>query len=802
MRIKSALTISCLLVVFFGWSQVGFFVKDSTTNQALPFVKVFPTASAPFLTDMDGFFAVPDGVQQVKLHYMGYKDTVISLVDVLDNNLFMVPVFQAIPEVLIVAGENPAHRIMDQVIANRKQNHPFSKDAFRYESYTKFLIDINRDALEGIPENTTDTNQISLKKFFDQQHVFLLESTSKRLFFPPSREQEEITAYKVSGFTHPVFSTLAKELQSFSFYDNQVDLVGKNYINPIAFGGTKRYLFVLEDTLVRGVDTTFTIYYRPKTGKNFEGMTGRLYVNTNGYALEKVTAMPYGDSVGTQIQIVQEYVLLEGNKWFPAKLSTEIHFKSIEIDSSLKEAYLIGKGSTYLKNVQLNPSDLRKRDVGSTTLFTADGAGEMRTEYWDSVRPYQITQREEQTYIQMDSISKAEKLDKKLQFFTTFSEGKLPLGYVNLNLARLLNFTAYEGTRVGVGLETSNKLHKKAVLGAYVAYGTNDKTWKHGYYSTFIVNRKRAINTTFRYQQDVLERGGFPFQHAGLNFSTSSSYRQLFIQNMENQRLGEVLVSGYIRSNMKVSVIQNYQRVWTTDNYLFSDNSTFPTAPRSIFDIAETALEFTWNIREKVFLVGNTRVSRGTNFPRIKARIAKGWKGFADAELDYLRFQLDVQQDIPIIGIGKFSWNLTAGQTLGNVPLFLVQVANGTGRSWNVSVANSFETMLPATFYTTRQFSIFTRFAFAELATKAKWNAPQLVVHHAFGFGDYQPKSNHSVAFQTMDKGYFEAGLILNNLLVIGSTGFGIGTFYTYGAYAAANWKHNILPKFSLSLKF
>ena len=94
-----------------------------------------------------------------------------------------------------------------------------------------------------------------------------------------------------------MLSTLVSSLQSFSFYDTKFDLFGKTYINPIALGGIKRYIFVLKDTTYVGNDTTFTIYYQPRKDKDFDGLTGNLYINTNGYAIEKVTAAPYGAAV-------------------------------------------------------------------------------------------------------------------------------------------------------------------------------------------------------------------------------------------------------------------------------------------------------------------------------------------------------------------------------------------------------------------------------------------------------------------------------------------------------------------------
>ena len=88
------------------------------------------------------------------------------------------------------------------------------------------------------------------------------------------------------------------------------------------------------------MDTTFTIFYRPRLGKTFSGMTGHLYINTNGYAIEKVIAEPYKDSTGITLKIIQEYDLIDGKKWFPSKLTTEMDMRALKLDSDLESAYV------------------------------------------------------------------------------------------------------------------------------------------------------------------------------------------------------------------------------------------------------------------------------------------------------------------------------------------------------------------------------------------------------------------------------------------------------------------------------
>ena len=791
---KYLLAFITLIVFSCSFAQNTYLIKDKISLEVIPFVKVKPNVGNPFLADIDGIISLDQNASQLELHVNGYRDTMINLNVLSENTIFLTPLVKEILEIKVTAGENPAHRIIDLAIQNRKKNNPTDNDAFKYDSYSKFIFDANRDELSKIADSTSDSTLLSMKKFFDEQHLFLMESASTRTFIPPSRDKEEITAYKVSGFTDPMFSTFANEMQSFSFYENQFQLLGKTYINPIALGGTKRYLFILEDTTIVNQDTTFTIFYRPRKGRNFEGMTGRLYINTNGYAIEKVTAAPYEDTTGMLAKIIQEYAFIDNKKWFPAKLSTQITFG---FGMSVNGLQVEGKGNTYIKNVQLNPEGLKKRNFDNVTVTTNENAGEVKDNVWDSLRVFEITDLEKRTYQKIDSLSKAEKFDKKLVALAALAEGKLPLGKLNLDLERVLRYNLYEKYRLGLGLETSKKLMKSALIGGYFAYGTRDKDFKYGGYSTVWINKKNGVKLNFRYQQDVIERGGYSFQKDGFTLNSTAISREFFIQNMDKQRLAEVSLSGNIKSNMKITLIGNYQRLWFTEGYAYNYTSNTPAIQT---DIAETAVEFTWNIREKVMQLGNQRVSKGTKWPKIQFKAAHGWNGWFAATNEYLRLNAEIQQDISIRGLGKLTWTLTGGQTIGDVPLLLMQNGNGTGRNWNLSVANTFETMKPSEFFNSKQAAFYLRMNFNAFKTKAKWNEPQIGLHHAIGYGEMADKTLHSVSFRSMDKGFYEAGIYLNNLFTNGISGFGIGSFYRYGYYADGDWKKNIVPKICLTV--
>ena len=775
-------------------SQQLFQIQESGSNEPIPFVKVIPNIGAPFLSDLDGYITLDPNTSFVTLKYSHFEDTTIMLMQVVGNVLYMKYGEQDVEEVVVVAGDNPAHRIMRQVIERRKENHQLKNDAFTYKSYSKFKFDLNPDALVAIPDSTIDSNLISMRETFTNQHLFMMESTSKRTFIPPYRDKEEIIAYKVSGISDPMFSTFANSFQSFSFYENQFDLFGNQYVNPIARGGINRYLFILEDTTVVNMDTTYTIFYRPKRGKNFSGMTGRLYINTNGYAIEKVIAEPYQDSTGITLRIVQEYSFIDGKKWFPTKLTTEVDLKSLSIDPKVESAYIIGRGSSYIEDVKINP-EINKRGLNDNiTVATADGAGELSDEEWEQYRKYEITDKEKQTYHVVDSIGKAMNFDRLLAVLKILTEGKIPLGKnINLDLQRVITFRNYEGYRFGAGLETSQNLMKNLQFGGYFGWGTRDKEWKYGGHATIHLNKKKGIRFDLRYQQDLLERGGISF-HENFPLISNNLYRQFFISQMDRQRLGELAFSWDIKSNIEFKVIGNYQRLWFTQEYEYSKLSL------NELDVAESGLELTWNILEKSMMIGTRKVSLGKKYPQIRIKAVRGWKGIAESDIDYLRLNTEISHTTRIGTIGKFTWKIAAAKVIGDVPLALTFNGDGTNQSWNVSVPNTFETMSAGDFYTTEQVSLFTRFMFRSIKTKATWNQPRFGFHHAIGFGNFTNRQDHQWTFETMDKGFYEAGFIFEGIYTSNFSSFGLGAFYRYGYYSSSDWKQNIVPKLVLSI--
>ncbi|WP_107037360.1 DUF5686 family protein [Brumimicrobium mesophilum] len=774
-------------------------VIDAQTNNPVAFAKVSDGINKAVITDIDGKASIL--IVETHLYsfrFFDYKDTVVRGSDLIEQpRVFLFPDAQVYDEVEIRPGENPAHRIIQNVMDYKKDNDPLRNDAFTYDSYSKlyFTGELN----EGVQRDTiTDTSTIKTMEFFDKQYLFLTETKANRTFSPPNYDKEVVTAYNVSGVKDPIFATLVKQFQSFSFYDNNFELNQDAYINPIAPGGLRRYLFILEDTLVHSAtqDTTFTIKFRPRKGKIFDGLSGYLFVRTGAWAIERVIASPYPEKLVMNAKIIQEYSYTADKKWFPTKISTELDFQGIQLQ---RNTAIIGRSTVYISNVAFQEPSFRafnpvSVEVDEGALRDSIALKELRGET--------ASGKEGETYVVVDSIAKDANLDKLLFFAKVASTGKIPAGIFNLPVWQLAYFNRQEGLRVGLGLETNSRLSKVVGAAGYAAYGLKDKEWKWGGNVNFNLNQKRMVNLKLLYQDDIHERGNTNFYDDAFNLTNQGIYRDFFVSLADRERFAGINLSGLVRQNLKVQVFANYKRFTFIDDYAYAPINVNNGATDQ-FDVAEAGVVINWNIRENIMMLENRRVSLGTKWPKLTFKAVKGMNGIFDSNYDYYRFNFQIHQDFAIRGVGNINLVSKNGLTIGDVPLTLLQIHEGTGINYTLSVANTFETMGPSEFFSDKFSSLFFRFSFLPMKNETFWSEPVFIFHSAAGYGEMSNRGDHqNFNFQTPDKGYFESGIIADYLVKLGPLGFGLGTFYRYGTYEFDEMKNNFFYKLSVRLSF
>ena len=442
-------------------------VIDAETKESLAFANITfnGVKNKGVISDIDGNFKFnsKDSIKSIEVSYLGYENKIVKISSNEPMVVTLQPSLESLDEVLITNTEDPALRILRKVIANRKKNNPLEKGGFKYTSYSKSIIDSDRfqqrsDSIRNAYLKMIEDGKLQMDNDtigdFERTivekgtfHIAVLESVTIRKFLPPDLSEERVIASRVSGLKNAYLSMLATELQPFGFYEDNINLLDINFLNPIAKGSMKRYDYFLEKEVIRDNDTIFNISFQPKPKANIDGLKGFMYVNSDGYAIQNIVAEPAEELV-TMLRIQQKYTQINDEDWFPKQLNFTIELNETDISID---------GKTYLKNVKFIDT-LSRKDFSEVELKYEEDATGKEKDFWDSYRIDDLSQKEQVTYHVIDSVGEELKFDKALGVINSLSTGNIPWGAFNLKLNRFMDYNKFEGFRLGAGFETNEKL--------------------------------------------------------------------------------------------------------------------------------------------------------------------------------------------------------------------------------------------------------------------------------------------------------------------------------------------------------
>lgn len=781
-------------------------------NEPLPFVNILINKNQTdgVSSDIDGKFSIKstEPIEILTLSFVGFEKLVYKVQRENFGNELILKMKSTtfdLQEAVVVAGENPAHRIIRQVVKNRDQNNPEKMESFQCITYNKMIIELLPDEskIKGFQKKYQNSKKKVRKKQSQNfkkmlgntklAHLFIMESVSKRSFLFPEKNREHVLHNRVSGFQDPSFVALANDFQPFSFYGDHIEILDKAYLNPISPNSTKKYFFNIVDTLLQKTDSVFIISYHPRKGKNFEGLQGILYINTNGYALQNVIAEPYDKSF-IQMKIEQRYQQIEGKQWFPEQLN-------FVIEASKYPHKNIGtrmSGKSYISQVQLNPK-LDKKDFKIQGYTTAKNANEKADSIWQNYRPQVLNQKEEMTYTVMDSIGKENKFDQVLKTTEAFASGRFPIKSIDILLPKVLTFNDFENIRLGLGLSTNSRLSKYFELSGYGGYGFSDKKWKYGGALLFNFVPDEKLQLKINYQQDLHEPAALTLTSELQLFS-----RQLYATRMDRWENKSAHLKGKLKHTVQFNLSFD-QSIWQPQYEYQFDGSDLDFEK---FNFTEIGIDLRFAFAEKIVRVMGTEIST-SRFPLIYLSYKKGLKDIWQGEFDFQKIAFSVEDNFRTRDLGETSIRIEAGLASGKLPYNRLYSASGIGRGFRfLEIENSFQTMDIYEFLSDRFVHLFFEHNFKTLLLKYKKFKPEFFIVQNIGFGSLKnPQSHQGIEFKTMEKGFFESGLRIDNLLQFNYfnlmyVGLGGGVYYRFGDYAFPTLEENLAYRLRLKFSF
>lgn len=706
-----------------------------------------------------------------------------------------------------------AKNIIKNVIQNKVNNNSSDKfKSFEYTNYNKIIFSahdslvsdkiavITDYRLKSFLKTRADSASYKFKQEIKNKHFFIAEKISK-IQFSNNKNKETILAAKMAGFKKPIYEFLSLGLTTLNFYNNKLILFGTSYVSPLAKNAFKDYNYSIKKTTSKN----FVIHFKSKKRKKSVGLEGDLFINKNNYSLTKVNTKINGK---VAVEITQNYKLLANNNhWFIkntnillSKGTSKSSIKAFRILIGFRPKYSVSKFNPeevsyiqiYSENdaITINkPIKIKRNDYA---INIDEKATDRNSKYWDYQKNTNRL-KENKTYGFLDSIVKSQNIERKLTILKKIMKGKFATKVLDIDLSQLANFNNYEGFRLGIGGSTNNWLSSKFKLSGYAAYGFKDETLKYKYGADFLINKNSNAWIGASYTNDLFESAKPRLLFKDDNFALINP-RNTNISLFYKYKTTEIHVNHDIAPNL----ITKSQI--STGSYENQFNYSFISRTKLLHNYKLTNLSFglVWTPYSKYMQTPVGKISIKKDYPKVNFEITKSFDNILDGDFSYTQVHLKLNHQIKTIKSGSTQFLFKAGYIFGEVPfshLYNNLPNNSLTNPWrtriNLSGTDGFETMLFNEFISDKYASIQIRQNFEKFRIGKKFK-PKLSFITRYAIGTIKNPQNHrGVNFQSIEKGYIESGLVLNQLFY----GIGVSSFYRYGNYQFNKFEDNITLK-------
>jgi hypothetical protein len=780
--------ISCTYPVASQVTKIMGRVIDAETKEPIPFANVFFEGTTIGVTsDFDGKFSIETKTPSDSLiaSYMGYEKQARPVF----KNRFQEVNFELLaqnidlPEVVILAGENPAEIILRKIIENKENNRRKEFDAYQYEVYNKIEIDANNISERfqnrrifkpfKFVFNYLDTSTVNGKTYLP---IFLSESLSDFYFRKePKAEKEVIKAAKVSGIENEsILQFLGDMFQRYDFYDNYILIFQKNFISPIANFGLNSYRYYLVDSTYIGDKWCYKIMFKPRRKQELT-FTGHFWVNDTSFAIKSYDMRVVGDAnmnFVNDLVLDQEFDLIDGKYWMVTKDQGIGDFNIID-DTKITLGFF-GKKTTSYRNFEFNQLKDNKFYSSPTNVIVNEKAYGMSRQYWDENRHDTLTKDELTIYNMVDTLKNLPAFKTWVDIFETVITGYYKMEKIEIGpYASLLSFNSIEGTRFRVGGRTTAKFDDQLRLEGHVAYGTLDTKLKYGGGLLYLPNKnpRRAIGVNYKY--DIEQLGSSPNA-----FREDFFFAALFRRNPANKLSLTKEYAFYYEHEWfngftnQINFIQ--KEILPVGTYKIElKQSNGDVVEKSRITMSEIRLDSRFAFNEK-FVIGDfERISVGTRYPIVTIQYGYGIPNLLGGDYEYHRLKVNIRQWFNVFNLGWSRYIIEGGKIWGKLPYPFLELHPGNETfifdefAFNLMNYSEFVSDQYVSLYYTHHFDgLFLNHI--PLFRKLKWREVAYV-RGAIGTLDNKNKAFNNRLYPpyTLESPYYEAGVGIENIFTV-----------------------------------
>ncbi len=575
-------------------------ISDAKTGNSLSYANVLvKNTNKGTSSNFQGEFQLnlESGKYTLIASFIGYKsDTVkVDLSKVNYVEFKLEPVTLELSEVKVVAGENPAHRIIRLAGEKRKKRND-KIESYSFTGFTKGIVKTANDLAAG-----DASISLSVSSKSDSMYIQgILENESRGYFRSPDEYKEEIIAQQQTANFPASINLFTGNRIIQNFYNNDIEFFGKQLPNPVDWESIGYYYYYLKDSTAIDNEKVYVVFFAPDDDAD-PGFKGDLFIKDKTFDLLKVDislneAANYAGMLDS-IRIFQQFVPFRDSIYMPVDYRLFLKGGVLGLVNFAFEMNSIMYD--YSINEKLD-NDLFDWSV-VTVLPEAD---KKDSAYWAGIQTLPKSLEEVKAYEKIDSIESI-----KTTFWENFSfiTNRLPIND-NLYISGPLDiygFNKVEGHNIGFGVYLRGMDSKRLNADNYINYGFSDENLKYNFRYKYLFGKYRTYSAELKVKDDIDAIFGESIKYNGitstiLSLFTKYDFRDYFYRKGVELKLGgDVLPFLNVRagysSYLDKSAINN-----TDFSFFKKDKKYSPNLQINNVNINSVSFGFTFDFRRFV----------------------------------------------------------------------------------------------------------------------------------------------------------------------------------------------------------
>ncbi len=672
-------------------------------------------------TNDDGNYSLginAPGEYQIVFQFLGYKSATKSISPTSFPyilNITLTEETTSLDEVVIHSKEDPAYQIIQNTIAQRKENLE------RLSEYTANFYSRGLWRVKDIPDKIFGQEVGDFDGALDSTRtgiVYLSETISEIAYQKPNKFTEKIIASKVSGNDNG-FSFNSAQSANLSFYENTIDM-NMALVSPIANNALAYYQYRLDGVFYEGSKLINKIEVIPRRPKD-RVWHGFIYIVEDDWQLYGIELSTTGAAI--QIPFVNDLTVKQNYRFdssndFWVKLS-----QTIDFGFGLLGMKGDGRFTAVYSNYDFKPNFTQKSFTNEVLSFE-DGANKKDSLFWKGIRPVPLTNEELKDYIRRDSLQVLRRSRPYLDSIDAKSNkgGILSVltGYTYRNSYEKWSI-GYQGPLMKINFNTVQGWNSKA--------GLSYRKW-------YDENQTNLLSTTVQAEyglaEDRLRINGFilrnfnwkdklrlwimggstvaqfnpnepisPFINTVATLSFERNYMKLYELNYGRLGYSQEIFNGL---HLSASVgYENRKPLFNNTDYVMfpredveytSNNplapTDFDTAAITEHTIVKSVIRASINFAQKYYSNPDMKLNIGENkYPTLTLTLENGTAP-SESRYDYTHFEGGLRQSISLGNKGEFYYNLKGGTFSNGDGISFVDFKHFNGNQTRVGTSTNY----------------------------------------------------------------------------------------------------------------